>query len=184
MTGVKPGVYQRIKENVDRDDLKVFLAFCVTRLNHECIEDMLKEWSRTSVKGIVFEFYTPMKGEDNNLWLNWHERDKVIGRLKDLRKDYGSFMWIEDHLYRLMKSDVSSKITQNCPFHKVGYAFDSMGNAKMPCQLGPGVDCSRCGCILPFFSVLLTHRRRLIYEFALGVSRISLKALTERLRTV
>ena len=171
MTGTKPGTYQRIKENIDRADLKIVLAFCVTRLNHECIEDMLKEWSRTSVLGVVFEFYTPMKGEGDELWLNWQERDQVIDRLIALRKNYGGFIWVTDRLYRLMKSDVSPQITSNCPFPDIGFSLDAMGLPKHPCQLGPMADCSRCGCILPFLSITLRDRRFLIPEYLTSLTR-------------
>jgi len=170
MTGAERSVYHRIKENVDRKDLDVVIAFCVTRLNYPCIEDMLEEWSKTSVKGIVFEFYTPMKGEADELWLNWLERDKIIDKLIQLRKSYGNFIWISDRLYRLMKSDLSQKITRNCPFPKIGFSFDSEGASKVPCQLGPMADCSRCGCILPFFSAVLTDRRYLFPEFLVSAS--------------
>ncbi len=171
MTGAAQGVYQKIKENVDRHDLNVVIAFCVTRLNYACMEEMVEEWSKTSVKGIVFEFYTPMKGEGNDLWLNWEERDRVIDRIEALRRTYGDFIWNSDRIYRLMKSHLAQKITQNCPFPKIGFSFDPMGIPKLPCQLGPMADCSRCGCILPFYSMLLTHRRLLIPEFAEALFR-------------
>lgn len=180
MSGATRGVYQRIKENVGRDDLNVIIAFCVTRLNYECIEEMLEEWSQTSIKGIAFEFYTPMKGEGNELWLDWHERDRIIDQLQSLRKTYGDFIWVSDRLYRLMKSDLSYKITQNCPFSKIGFAFDPMGIQKVPCQLGPMADCSRCGCILPFFSLLLAHRRQLIPEIAASASKRWLRLLRKK----
>jgi len=78
----------------------------------------LKEWSQTSVKGIVFEFYTPMKGEGNELWLNWEERDKVIDQLLALKETYREFIHVSDRIYRLMRSDLAPKITQNCPFSR------------------------------------------------------------------
>jgi len=180
MSGATRGVYQRIKKNVGRDDLNVIIAFCVTRLNYECIEEMLEEWSQTSIKGIAFEFYTPMKGEGDELWLDWHERDRIIDQLQSLRKTYGDFIWVSDRLYRLMKSDISYKITQNCPFSKIGFAFDPMGIQKVPCQLGPMADCSRCGCILPFFSLLLAHRRQLIPEIVASASKRWLRALRRK----
>jgi hypothetical protein len=34
MTGAAKGVYQRIKQNVNRDDFDVLAALCVTRLNY------------------------------------------------------------------------------------------------------------------------------------------------------
>ena len=171
ITGAGRGIYHRVKKNVDRVDLDVVIAFCVTRLNYECIEEMVKEWRHTSVKGIVFEFYTPMKGEGDELWLNWDERDRVIDQLQALKKVYGRFIQVSDRIYRLMRSDIASKITQSCPFPKIGFSFDPMGKPKIPCQLGPMADCARCGCILPFYSILLSHRRLLIPEFASSVSR-------------
>lgn len=181
ITGVDAATYQKIKRNADRDDLDVVIAFCVTRLNYMCIDDMLEEWSKTAVKGIVFEFYTPMKGENNELWLNWEERDKVIDHLMSLRKEYGDFIWISDRIYRLMKSDKARQITENCPFPQIGFSFDPMGNPKTPCQLGPLADCSRCGCILPYFSMLLTHRRLLIPEFAVSVTKRALHTVTQHM---
>jgi len=179
ITGVGPDTYQKIKRNVDRDDLDVVISFCVTRLNYECIDAMLEEWSRTVVKGIAFEFYTPTKGEKSDLWLNWEERDRIIDHLIALRKEYGDFIWISDRMYRLMKSDMAPRITEHCPFSKIGFSFDPMGRPKLPCQLGPMADCSRCGCILPYFSMLLTNRRLLIPEFADSVTKRGIHAVSD-----
>lgn len=177
MTGVNRGTYEQIKKNADRPDLDVIIAFCVTRINYRCIDEMLKEWVQTAVKGVVFEFYTPAKGEGPGLWLNWEERDRVIGHLMSLRKTYGDFIWISDRIYRMMKSDVARRITENCPFHKVGFSLDPMGRPKVPCQLGPLADCSRCGCVLPFFSALLSQRRLLVPEFTVSVAKRGVHAL-------
>lgn len=179
ITGVGLETYQKIKRNVDRDDLDVVISFCVTRLNYKCIDAMLAEWSNTAVNGIAFEFYTPMKGENNDLWLNWEERDRIIDHLVTLRKEYGDFIWISDRIYRLMKSDMAPRITAQCPFSEVGFSLDPMGRAKLPCQLGPLADCSRCGCILPFFSTLLTNRRLLIPEFAVSVTKRGIHAVSD-----
>ncbi|MBW2067012.1 MAG: radical SAM protein [Deltaproteobacteria bacterium] len=171
MTGAKKGTYEQIKENVGRPELNVIIAFCITRLNYGCIEEMIEEWSKTNVNGIVFEFYTPMKSEDDGLFLRWGERDKIIDRIMNLKKTYGNFIGVSDRVYRLMKSRTAKKITQNCPFPSIGFSYDPMGRPKIPCQLGPEADCGRCGCILPFYSMVLTHRRLLIPEFGSSVFR-------------
>lgn len=181
MTGVRPEVYQKVKENVNRSDLDIVIAFCVTRLNYKCIDKMIEEWAETAIKGIVFEFYTPMRGENSNLCLTWQERDSIIDHLLSLRKTYGDFIWISDRIYELMKSGAASKITRDCPFPKIGFSFDPMGRPKVPCQLGPMADCSRCGCILPFFSALLTDRRLLIPEFAVSVMKRGMHHLLSRM---
>jgi MoaA/NifB/PqqE/SkfB family radical SAM enzyme len=177
MTGAKPSTYERIKENANRADLNVVIAFCVTRINYSCIEEMLEEWRGTSVKGIVFEFYTPMKGEGTGLWLDWAERDRIIDQIQALKKAYGGFIQVSDRIYRLMRSDRAPQITRNCPFPKIGYSFDPMGRPKVPCQLGPDADCSRCGCILPFYSMILSQRRLLIPEFIASVTSRALPLL-------
>ena len=103
MTGAKPGTYERVKENANRADLDVVIGFCVTRLNYTCIERMLDEWGQTLVKGIVFEFYTPMKGEGTELWLDWSERDRIIDRILTFRRRYGDFIQVRDTIYEAMK---------------------------------------------------------------------------------
>ncbi|MBW2030174.1 MAG: radical SAM protein [Deltaproteobacteria bacterium] len=175
MTGAKKGTYQQIKENVDSPGLRVFIAFCITRFNYTCIEEMIEEWSKTRISGIIFEFYTPMKGEGDGLWLSWSERDRVLDRIRQLKKTYGEFIGVSDRIYRLMKSETARKVTQDCPFPMIGFSYDPMGRPKVPCQLGPEADCSRCGCILPFYSMVLTHRRLLIPEFGASVLRRIMK---------
>ncbi len=169
MTGAPEGTYQKVKQNVDRPGLDVVISCCITRINYTCIEEMLDEWSQTHVKGIAFEFYTPMKGEGKDLWLDWAERDRIIDQLNSLRKTYGDFIWFTERAYRLMRSDMAPRITNNCPFRKIGFAWDPMGKPKNPCQLGPLADCSRCGCILPFYSAILVNRRLLMREFYDGI---------------
>jgi MoaA/NifB/PqqE/SkfB family radical SAM enzyme len=169
LTGVDRETYQRIKENASRPHRKVVVAFCVNRGNYTCIEAMLSEWSHTPIQGIVFEFYTPMKGEDDRLWLNFEERDRVIDLLISLKKSYGEFIHVSDRILRMMKSENAERITRDCPFQKIGLSLDPLGEIKSPCQLGPQADCQRCGCILPFYSVVLTQRRHLIPEFIQGI---------------
>ena len=169
MTGAPEGSYERIKQNINRPGLDVVVSCCITRINYTCIEEMLDEWSGTHIKGVAFEFYTPMKGEGKELWLDWEERDRIIDQLISLRKTYGDFIWFTDRAYRLMRSDTAPSITTNCPFRKIGFAWDPMGRPKYPCQLGPLADCSRCGCILPFYSAILTNKGLLVGEFYDGV---------------
>lgn len=171
MTGAPPGTYDKVRRNVDRPDLDVVLAFCVTRINQSCIEAMAEEWHHSSVRGIVFEFYTPTRGEGDGLWLHWKERDRVLERLRVLKQTYGDFVAVSDLVLWLMRSERSRDITRRCPFPNFGFSWDPLGQPKHPCQLGKAADCSRCGCILPFYSTVLTRRRLLIPEFVRSVKR-------------
>lgn len=163
MTGAN-GLYAKVKRNVDRRDLDVIIAFCITRLNYGCIEEMVQEWAKANVTGIVFEFFTPVKGLPDELWLGWELRDRIVDELIALSRRYYDFFYATEKIYRLMKSDVCQKITADCPFRKIGFSYDPMGRDKNPCTLGEKADCSKCGCILPFYSKILTDRKLLLAE--------------------
>ncbi|MFH0788320.1 MAG: hypothetical protein V2B13_11990 [Pseudomonadota bacterium] len=149
--------------------MEVVIAFCVTRLNYVCMEEVLQEWSHTTIRGIVFEFYIPTKGEGDRLWLTWEERDRIIDLLLALKKSYGAFIRLSERILRMMKSETAGRITSHCPFQKIGLSLDPLGEVKSPCQLGAQADCHRCGCILPFYSAVFTRRRYLIPEFMQGI---------------
>lgn len=167
------GIYKLIKKNVDRSDLKVTLACVITKRNYHCLEELVEEWSKTNVRGIIFDFYTPIQGIEDDLWLDFEIRDKVIDRLIKLKKKYPDFFLLSENILRLMKSKTCHTITQNCLYPKVAFCFDALGNTKKPCMLGPGADCSRCGCVVSFYLVAMRDKR-----FFLSMK---LKALREKI---
>ncbi len=155
-------VYDKIKKNADRDDVIVYIACVLNKQNYDCIEDMLEEWKKTKVKGIVFDFYTPIKGIEENLWLNWKEKDKVIEKLIKLKKKYGSFIYNSTSLLKSMKSEKSSEITMKCVVPDAVICLNPMGKRKLPCVIGNKADCLRCGCVIPFFmdSLIKNHIKK------------------------
>jgi len=144
-------IYEIVKQNADRNDIHVNVACVLNKKNYRCIEDLLKEWKKTRVKGIIFDFYTPIKGIKEDLWINWKERDKIIDKLLRLKKIYGSFILNSEPVLELMKSKNSRKISQNCILQRAVISLDPMGNQKLPCVMGDKADCSRCGCVVPFY---------------------------------
>jgi hypothetical protein len=50
----------------------------------------------------------------------------------------------------MLEENRHSCVGSNCVFVQNGTAFDAWGNVKKPCVIGPGADCDRCGCIVPF----------------------------------
>ncbi len=166
ITGTDDKVYDMVKEHADRPELDIVVSFCITRQNRDCIEPFLEEWSKdVGIKGVFFEFYTPAKGEGTEMWLDWDERDRVMDRLFELKRVYGDFIHNSFQILNLMRSKRVRQILLDCPFGRVGLSLDSMGRQKFPCTLGPSADCSRCGCILPVFSVLLHKRSLLLAAF-------------------
>ncbi len=161
----KNGLYDIVKKNANRPDLHVTMVYCITTLNKHCIEEVLKEWCNdTQVKGFMFDFYTPTGSGEDSLFIPLEERDRIIDRILNLKKTYGDFIAVPERVYELMRSDQMGKIVSNCPFEKKGFALDPMGKPKSPCMLGPGADCSRCGCIVPYYLALRTERRYIIKE--------------------
>ena len=142
--------YDRMKKNANRSDVKVNIACVLNKKNHHCLEDLLKEWSKTKVRGIHFDFYTPIKGKVD-LWLDWKERDEIIDRLLILRKRYGNFILNSRPILELMKSKNSKTLTRNCPIPKAAVCLSPTGTIKKPCVIGKHADCSRCGCIIAYF---------------------------------
>jgi len=143
-------IYDKVKQHTNRNDIHVNIACVLNKENYQCIENLLEEWKNTKIGGINFDFYTPIKGIKEDLWLNWKERDKVIDKLLELKKQYGDFILDSEPVLKLMKSNNSKKITLNCILPRAVICLDPMGNRKLPCVIGDKADCSRCGCIIPF----------------------------------
>ncbi|MGQ9509464.1 MAG: radical SAM protein [Thermodesulfobacteriota bacterium] len=172
ITGADDKVYDLVKEHANRPDLNVIVSFCIMRKNVSSILSFLLEWQNdTKIRGVFFEFHTPRVGEGKELWLDWSERDYIIGNLLALKKTYGDFIYNTFQTLELMKSQHLQKILSDCPFDYLGLSLDPMGHPKYPCTLGPEADCCRCGCILPIFSSILYKRGWLIRGFVEGIKR-------------
>ena len=154
------GLYDKVKKHADRDDIHVNIACVLNKKNYKCIDPLLEEWKKTKIGGVNFDFYTPIKGIEDDLWLNWEERDRIIDHLLELKKKYGNFILDSKSVLRLMKSENSRKITSNCMLPKTVISLDPMGNRKLPCILGEKADCERCGCIIAFQTESLVVRKQ------------------------
>jgi Fe-coproporphyrin III synthase len=143
-------IYDKVKEHANRDDIHINIACVLNKKNYHSIEPLLKEWRDTKIGGINFDFYTPIKGIKEDLWLSWEERDKVIEKLLILKKKYGNFILNSRSVLESMKSKNSKHITSNCKLPQAVISLDPVGNRKLPCVLGKKADCSRCGCVVPF----------------------------------
>lgn len=161
-----PGLYQTIKDNIRQSEgQRITIAYCITRQNCADIEESLAEWYQNpKVRNMVFSFYTPIRGLDDDLWLDWPEKDRMLDRLMELKEQYGDFMVNSKRALGLMKSDKAGNVTGNCLFAIKSFAFDTAGGAKKPCMLGPKADCDRCGCIVPFFLRSLTDRKLVLND--------------------
>lgn len=164
------GCYEKIKKNLSNAklaDVNVAIACCLHRGNVDCIEALLDEWSRVpNIRHVLFDFFTPIKGVKEDLWLTFEERDHVLEKLTKLKKErYGDFIGAPPLTFKLMRSDKKHKaVGKNCVFVNHGTAFDASGNIKKPCVIGPQADCSRCGCIVPYSVKAWKHPSNLLRE--------------------
>jgi len=166
-----PGLYDTIKKNIEQSEgLKITIAYCVTRENFMEIEESLAEWSNNlKVRNLLFSFYTPIRGLNDNLWLEWAEKDRVIDFIINKKGKYGNFILNTERALRLMKSDSARLVTENCIFAAKSFAFDPSGIIKYPCMMGPKADCDRCGCVVPFYLRSLTDRKLVVRDTTLAV---------------
>lgn len=147
------GLYQLMKKNCSRENLHVTGAMCITSHNVDTIEEVLADWQGTThLKGFMFDFYTPIQGLPDELWIGWERRDAVLNRLLELKRErYGNFIAMPERVLELMKSEHSRRVTDNCIFEKKGYSLTTRGAVKPKCMLGPKADCDRCGCVVPYY---------------------------------
>jgi MoaA/NifB/PqqE/SkfB family radical SAM enzyme len=180
----KKGIYQRIKKNANRPDLDITIATCITRDNMDSIETLVKEWNEIEgVSHMVFDFYTPIEGIDHDLWMGWEERDRMIDVLLALKEIYRGFITTPERVFRLMRSDVSRKVTDNCLFAQKATAFSPKGEVKEKCMMGAKADCDRCGCVVPFYMHSLVDRE-FILDDNLSSLRRRVRRIGERLTAV
>jgi Fe-coproporphyrin III synthase len=161
-----PGLYDTIKQTIEQSDgLKITIAYCITSENFDDIAASLEEWhSIPKVRNMVFSFITPIRGQDDALWLEWHEKDRILDLLKEKKKLYGDFIVNTERALSLMKSGRSRSVTDRCPFAEKSFALGPLGIMKEPCMLGPKADCDRCGCVVPFYLKSLTDRNLVISD--------------------
>ncbi len=134
-------VYQRVKENVINSPSDIILInMTLNTLNMNEIEAVAKEFYDYA-KGMSISFYTPFSHSDP-LWIPYGTlRDKIIGKIKRIKKGYPHFIVNTEKQLEIFRSP---EWTKNCPSFAF-LSFDSMGRIKNPCILGKGAICEKCG---------------------------------------
>lgn len=161
----RSGIYQRVKQNVERNrHLGITIAYCITRENAQCIEEVVKEWHAAGAKHITFDFMTPREGADDPQWLPFEERDRVVELLIALRRIYGDFFVVPERVFTMMRAETCRRVTDNCLLRTRSFAFDAGGRQKGKCVMGDQADCDRCGCVVPYYLRSLTDRELILAD--------------------
>jgi Fe-coproporphyrin III synthase len=119
-----PGIYQKIKQNViAHRELNIQISCVLTSITKDCVEDLIREWGPIARGGIIFDFFTPVTGLDEALWLDWPERDRLIDLILQLKKQYPGTINMLDSTLELMKSHNAKKVTDSCQFRLKAFAL-------------------------------------------------------------
>lgn len=163
------GCYEKIQRNlstVRSEGLTIALACCLNRSNLGCVQELISEWREVPhIRHILFDFITPVRSAKEDLSLTFEERDRALDLLEEMKRTYGDFIGGPPRTFDLMRTHNRHRaIGKRCVFRLHGTAFDAGGEIKHPCVMGPGADCDRCGCIVPFSVRAWKHPTNLLRE--------------------
>ena len=178
----KEHIYPIIKRNLNRPELKIIISMTVSKLNYPCVADLIKEWNGVKIKGVMFQFYTPIKGIEEDLWPGWDIRDGIIDQLIALKGKYGDFIINPVRDLKLMKSEKCQPVTKRCLYASKSFTLGPDGKRKKPCMMGEKADCSMCGCVLPFHLWNLNHSNLFLREVVLELKRLGSRRWRQAMR--
>lgn len=162
----RPGLYSEIRKRYW--DKPILTTTTLHQGNKTEPAQLLAEWSKSQIRGMTFEFATPIGRPPNQEWdLFGSDRDRIIDELIALKKTYGRFMSNSIFGLQMQKSDQLNKWVgpPRCPTTYHSVSIDAQGNIKSPCVLGSSSKnpkgkrpiCSACGCHVPTMFAGLKH---------------------------
>ena len=177
----RPGLYAIIKKGFWNKP--ILTTTTLHQGNKDQPEKLLKEWSRSGILGMTFEFATPIGRAADSRWdLVGKDRDTVIDRLINLKRTYGRFLANSIRGLHMLRSNNLKKWTgpARCPTAEFTISLDEAGQRKFPCVLGSAPDnpkgfkpaCGSCGCHVPTIISGIKHFDWQIIQIALWFLKI------------
>ena len=142
---------------------------CFERVAHNLaayLEEFLQSVERLERPGLSLPvfllIFTPLKRyrdvkgyehsaeQRDRLAFTWEERDRLLEEIARMRRKYPGRIQNSDLLLELMHSSNASYCIERCNRSQVTLTLDLQLERKLPCILGPDVDCGRCGCPFPY----------------------------------
>lgn len=153
-------VYQTAKKNMGMSPAPVFVHTVINKLNWQEIPQLVSEWWNGGIaRGFAFSLSTPiidlsrksgMSEMDEGLYLDREEKIAAVEMLLSVKKNYGDFVIMsEGMIKKFLPENVSEIWGRRCALPNLVYSADSKFKRKSPCVMGPGMDCEKCGCIIP-----------------------------------
>ena len=161
---IRGPTYKVIKENVrnfveKHGRKKIWIATTVNMFNYKYVEDIAKEWIDLAYE-IAFQLHTPFSLNDP-LWIPYgKERDWVIDKILQMKKEYNGFILNKPKQLNMLRKPWGGIGTTptKCPNWAI-LALDHLGRVKEPCCMGSAEQnsirpiCERCG-LSPYSSLL------------------------------
>lgn len=162
----RPGLYKLIKQRFWNKP--ILTTTTLHQGNKYEPEKLLRQWSRSRILGMTFEFATPIgHTSDSRFYLVGSDRDAVIDRLIELKRIYGRFMANSIAGLNLLRNQNLKFWTgpARCPTTLFTVSLDELGQRKYPCVLGSASDnpnglkpaCGSCGCHVPTILTGIKH---------------------------
>ncbi len=156
------GLYHEIWERFYQThrSSRVLTSTTLHQGNKDAPQRLLKKWRHSGIRGMTFEFATPVgRLADPRFDLVGEDRNRVIDELLRLRRLYGGFMKNSPWGLEMQRPEnLPAWVGEaNCPTASLSIALDSLGRPKTPCVLGSNQanpkgmkpDCNACGCHVP-----------------------------------
>jgi organic radical activating enzyme len=161
------GCFERVAENLAKTRDRTVVILCtLNRANAPHLEEFLQSVERMERPGlflpVFFLIFTPLREyrevegyaytaeQRDRLPFGWEERDRLLGEIGRMRRKYPGRILNSDLLLELMHSSNAAACIAACNRPQVTLSLDLRLERKLPCVLGPDVDCSRCGCPFPY----------------------------------
>lgn len=163
---IRGPMYKTTRENVKQfvekySRKKMRVSMSVNALNYKYVEDVVREWIDYALE-MAFQLHSPFSLSDP-LWIPYgKERDWVIDKIIELRKEYRGFIMNQKRQMEMLRKPWGGVGTTpvRCPTWAI-LTLDHLGRIKKPCCIGSGDEnsmikpiCERCG--LPIYSGLLS----------------------------
>lgn len=127
---------------------RVICQCVVTKLNEDCLEELVKHLETTRADGLTFTFYVPRKDDVSDLtWGSLQRRDRAVREVMRLKKAYPHIVRNKRRSLELMLSENALAVTDDCSIKKSSLPLYLDGDdfATPFCCYGNDVDCDLCG---------------------------------------
>jgi MoaA/NifB/PqqE/SkfB family radical SAM enzyme len=146
-----PATYDRILRNIVGQKITVHCTVTGQMMKRPgYLAEFLEFWTpRPEVKKVWFSLFTPQVGDEMPEILSPEERQRAIGDLVQLRKQYPKLDMAETVIRQFASPPHSP---QDCVFALTTQTLSADLETKItPCQFGGNPDCTSCGCIASMY---------------------------------